>query len=96
MDLNEILKEVAIRYPKGTKYISAVTPNKTTANTIMGTNYEKWINSSWKASQCAVTEKNSSGLLHADGIWARVISYPEGYKLPEEVVPQIINAYEIY
>jgi hypothetical protein len=77
MTTEEIIVEAKKRYPIGTKYKNAVNPDES-IYTMRGDDFIPWINEFHQERCQSVTEQNSPGIVHSEGVWAEIISVPNG------------------
>jgi hypothetical protein len=77
MTTEEIIAEAKKRYPIGTKYKNAVNPDES-VYIMKGDDFIPWINDFHKERCQSVTEQNSPGIVHSEGVWAEIISVPDG------------------
>ena len=98
MTNEELLRIAREKYPIGTKFIPAHINSKTDYCIVTSNNFEIWGDNSilnrTDTKEFYSKDKKQGNtdfvrLVYADGKWAEIISYPEGYKKCEDL-------YQIY
>ena len=88
MNRGELIEEAKKRYPIGTMY-NALEPNGTSNEVAEATRLPRVFDGS------EVQVDVGRRYVYANGKWATVVSYPEGYVLSADVL-QVVENYPIY